>query len=142
MVQMRITATGNLQCSAVHGPSGTVMNTDAPVDVGGKATSFSPTDLVGVALATCILTTMGLVANKLGLDLTGATATAEKIMTTEKPRRIQSLDIIINLPINPDQETRTRLEQAAHSCPVHHSLHPDVAKNIMIRWDNALTVDI
>jgi putative redox protein len=136
MVQMTITATNNLQCSAVHGPSGTVITTDAPSDVGGNASAFSPTDLVGVALVTCILTTMGLVANKLGLDLTGATGSVEKIMGTEKPRRIRQLDVVLNIPLNPGEAVRERLEHAAHSCPVHHSLHPDIVKNVTIHWGN------
>ena len=45
MVTITIEYEGYLHCRAVHGPSGTVLNTDAPADNHGKAESFSPTDL-------------------------------------------------------------------------------------------------
>lgn len=134
MVNMSVRALSNLHCEAIHEPSGVKIETDAPKDVGGEASSFSPTDLVGVALATCILTTMGLVANKMNLDLTGSTAFVDKIMRTEKPRRIQKLAVTLNIPVNPDAAAREKLEHAAHSCPVHHSLHPEIEKDIAINW--------
>jgi putative redox protein len=134
MVTMTATAASNLQCIAVHTPSGVVLKTDAPIDVGGEASSFSPTDLVSVGLLTCILTTMGLVANKIGVDLTGATGSVEKIMTETKPRRIAKLVTHLTLPVVVNDEQREKLEHAAHHCPVHHSLHPDIAKEIVFSW--------
>lgn len=105
-----------------------------PQDVGGDAASFSPTDLVGTALLTCILTTMGLVATRLGLDLSGTTGSVEKIMTDTKPRRIASLLTILDLPLAVDDTQREKLEHAAHHCPVHHSLHPEIKAEIVFNW--------
>lgn len=59
MVQVDVTYTGDLQCRCVHGPSGQVLLTDAPVDNNGKGENFSPTDLIGTALSTCMFTIMG-----------------------------------------------------------------------------------
>jgi putative redox protein len=134
MVTMTAKSISNLVCEAVHTPSGVVLKTDAPKDVGGEASSFSPTDLVSVGLITCILTTMGLVANKLGVDLTGASGAVEKIMTTTAPRRIEKLVTTLDLPMKVNDEQREKLEHAAHNCPVHHSLHPDIAKEIVFNW--------
>lgn len=134
MVTIVVAAKSNLSYDAEHEPSGVIITTDAPTDVGGDASSFSPTDLVGTALITCILTTMGLVANKLGLDLSGATGTVEKTMTDTKPRRIASLISVLNLPIAPDDVQREKLEHAAHNCPVHHSLHPEINAEIVFNW--------
>jgi len=134
MVKVTVKSITNLTFEAVHEPSAIKLTTDAPLDVGGDAASFSPTDLVGTALITCILTTMGLVANKLGLDLSGATGSVEKIMTDSKPRRIASLVTVLDLPLAVDQGQREKLEHAAHNCPVHHSLHPDISAEIIFNW--------
>ena len=134
MVTMTAKAISNLTCEALHEPSGTILKTDAPKDVGGAAGSFSPTDLVSVGLLTCILTTMGLVANKLGISLKGAGGSVEKTMTDSKPRRIATLVTTLNLPIAVTEEQREKLEHAAHNCPVHHSLHPDISAEIIFNW--------
>lgn len=127
-VEIRAIYEGSLRCVATHGPSGSTLATDAPLDNGGRGADFSPTDLVATALANCVLTTMGLVAQRHGIDLSGATATVVKEMTQQPVRRIASLATEISIPASavPAGEHRTRLEAAARHCPVHASLHPDV----------------
>ena len=130
MIKIIANSNSNLFCEAKHEPSGITLKTDAPKDVGGNASSFSPTDLVGTALLTCIMTTMGLVANKLEIDLTGMNGSVEKNMTATKPRRIEKLTVTLDIPV-PYHE---KLEHAAHNCPVHHSLHPDTIMDIQLNW--------
>ncbi len=125
---------GGLHCAISHTPSGAVIGTDAPVDNMGKGESFSPTDLVGAALGGCILTTMGIVADRLGATLDGATAHVEKSMAADTPRRIAQLAVRITVPGSVAEDHRIRLEKAAHACPVHHSLHPDIAIPISFDW--------
>ena len=92
----------------------------------GRGESFSPTDLVATALGTCILTILGILAQRRGLDLSGATFSVEKHMATEPVRRIGRLDVVVNLPAALAPDDRAALERAAFTCPVHRSLHPDV----------------
>lgn len=134
MVVIEMAYNGALSCAAVHGPSGTALVTDAPADNQGRGASFSPTDLVATALGTCILTTMAIVAERHGIELKGAKARVEKLMSSAPPRRIASLAVTLTLPITPSDADRARLEHAAHSCPVHQSLHPDVAQPISFVW--------
>jgi uncharacterized OsmC-like protein len=114
-----------LSCRLAHGPSGTAITTVPPKDNGGDGSSFSPTDLVGAALASCALSTMALVAQREGLSWGDAGARVEKRMTPP-PRRIGELVLVIEMPRGVRPEHRARLEEAAHSCPVARSLHPDV----------------
>ena len=125
---------GALQCHATHGPSGYITAMDAPTAVGGLARSFSPTDLLGVALGGCMAITMGLVAKKYDLDLTGMALSVEKVMSETKPRRIVALNSVVSVPLPHNHPQREALEHAAHNCPVHQSLHPDIAKNIIFVW--------
>lgn len=134
MVSIQMKYEGELHCKAVHGPSGTEMSTDAPKDNQGRGESFSPTDLVATALGTCILTTMGILARTLEIDMAGATATVEKEMTSAPPRRIERLTVKIQMPAGISEENRVKLERAAHACPVHKSLHPDVELPISFTW--------
>jgi uncharacterized OsmC-like protein len=134
MVKISSTYEGGLRCCATHGPSGTVIVTDAPVDNHGKGESFSPTDLVATALGTCIMTTMAIVAERRGVVLDGMTAETEKVMTTSPPRRIASLKTRITIPLPADHEARSALEHAAHACPVHKSLHPDIDATLEFVW--------
>ena len=134
MVAIQIEYQGDFHCKAVHGPSGTELTTDAPKDNQGRGESFSPTDLVATALGTCMLSVMGIAARTLNLDITGATATVEKEMTAAPPRRIQSLTVKIHVPQSHSSENKQKLERAAHTCPVHKSLHPDIQTPIEFVW--------
>jgi putative redox protein len=134
MVAIQVEYQGDLHCKALHGPSRAELNTDAPTDNQGRGESFSPTDLVATALGTCILTVMGILARTLNLDIAGATATVEKEMTSTAPRRIQSLTVRIHVPRALSAENRQKLERAAHTCPVHKSLHPDIQTPIAFTW--------
>jgi putative redox protein len=134
MVTIRTEYQGELRCKAVHGPSQTELNTDAPVDNQGRGESFSPTDLVATALGTCMLTVMGILARTLKIDIAGATATVEKGMSSTAPRRIQSLKVKIHVPQALSAENKEKLERAAHTCPVHKSLHPDIESPIEFTW--------
>lgn len=125
---------GGLRCVAQHGPSGSTLSTDAPRDNLGLGESFSPTDLVATALGTCIATTMAIVAKRKGYDLPGITADVEKHMSDDAPRRIAKVVCRLRVPLPPDHPDRAVLEAAAHGCPVHRSLHPDVVKEIFIEW--------
>lgn len=129
-MSVRITAvySGQLRVDATHGPSGTALHTDAPLDNGGRGTSFSPTDLVATALGTCVLTILGLFADRHDLTLDGATIEVTKEMVTRPVRRIGSLRTVVTIPAGAVEtpELRKRLEAAAHRCPVHQSLHADI----------------
>jgi uncharacterized OsmC-like protein len=107
-----------------HEPSGTKIITDAPKDNGGEGTAFSPTDLVGAALGSCVLTTMVLFAERHNILLNGAHFKVEKIMGSD-PRRIAELVLKVHLPKQLEATDRQKLERAGMTCPVHKSLHPD-----------------
>lgn len=126
MVKSTAIYKGDLNCEATHGPTGTKIETDAPTDNKGKGQAFSPTDLVGTALATCILTTMAIVAERDGVEFKDAKVDVEKEMTDIPKRRIGEIRLKITLPASIPQSYRNKIEHIAHACPVHRSLHPDL----------------
>jgi len=133
MVHIDITYEGGLRTRAVHGPSGTVLITDPPLDNQGQGESFSPTDLVATGLGTCMLTIMGIVAERHGWPMAGASARVVKKMAAD-PRRIAELEVVIRVPGGHDERARTTLERAAHGCPVHTTLDGKVAMPVRFEW--------
>jgi uncharacterized OsmC-like protein len=87
-VRIEVQYEGELHTSARHGPSGAVLETDAPKDNEGKGESFSPTDLLATALGTCMLTVMGILARRKGWELKGARVSVDKDMVADPVRRV------------------------------------------------------
>ena len=124
---------GELRTSSMHLQSGTEILTDAPTDNKGKGEAFSPTDMVTNSLATCMITIMAIKAREMDLELKGTTAEVTKIMAAE-PRRIAAIHINFEMNLVADDKTKIILERAAMTCPVYHSLHPDIEKGITFNW--------
>ena len=134
MVTITASYEGGLRCSSTHVPSGKTLITDAPVDNHGKGESFSPTDLVATAVATCMMTVMGIAAERHSIDLKGATVTIGKEMSDDTPRRIVSLRSVMTIPLPSDHPQRVLLEAAAKACPVKQSLSPEIDSAVEFRW--------
>lgn len=134
MTEVHIRYLGDLHTEATHGPSGAKFVTDAPVDNQGKGEAFSPTDLVGTALGTCVLTIMGILAKRHDWDLSGTTVKVTKEMITAPVRRIGKLTVEIHIPQDLPAAARSALEAGAHTCPVHKSLHPDIEAPLLFRY--------
>ena len=137
-VEIDIVYEGQLRCTATHGPSGATLATDAPLDNHGKGESFSPTDLVATALGSCVMTIMGIVAERNQIDLTGMRIHVSKEMIQQPIRRIGRLPVTVTVPADKATKIsaaeRTKLETAARHCPVHQSLHPDIDSPIEFVW--------
>lgn len=136
VVKTAATYTGDLKCTAVHVQSRSSLSTAAPVDNQGDGSSFSPTDLVGVSLATCMLTTMAMAARRDDVDLEGASIEVEKQMSPDLPRRIARLRCAIRLPATVPADAVDKLRRVAEGCPVHRSLHPDVNVELTVETPN------
>lgn len=135
MPTIKISYEGQLRTQAVHVQSKTQLITDAPTDNQGKGESFSPTDLVATGLGSCMLTIMGIVAERHGWDLSRASLSVNKVMASEPVRRIARLEVEIRLPGEFDARARTALEKAALSCPVHATLGASVEMPVAFHWD-------
>ncbi|MES2648543.1 MAG: OsmC family protein [Bacteroidota bacterium] len=126
---------GALRCNAVHEQSSTSIETDAPTDNRGKGERFSPTDLTCTSLGTCILTTMAIKATDMGIELAGASASVQKYMSKEPPRRIIRIDVQVKFPVlNISEKEKEVLEATGRACPVARSLHPELEQQISYAW--------
>ena len=136
MVKIDITYEGDLHCRLVHGPSGDEIQTDAPVDNMGKGQVFSPTDLLAASLGSCMMTIMGIAAKRQGIELKGTTIHVEKEMVTAPVRMVGKITVVFTMCKGIPKDKREILERAAHACPVHKSLHPDVQAPITFNYSD------
>jgi len=125
-----------LRCSAKHGLSEAIIETDAPIDNHGRGEAFSPTDLCASSLGVCMLTILGIVAKDHEVDIGDVRGRVIKEMSSDLPRRIAKITVEIEVPLPADYPKRELIEQAAMSCPVHFSLHPDIQKEVSWKWIN------
>lgn len=126
---------GNLRTESVHLQSGNKIITDAPTDNHGKGEAFSPTDLVANALGNCMMTVMGIYAQREHIDLTGTKISVTKVMA-ENPRRIAEIHVQFDFPVHIALTAHQReiLERTARTCPVSNSLHLDVKQIITFNF--------
>ena len=126
---------GSLRCEATHLQSGSMIETDAPTDNKGKGERFSPTDMLCVSLATCIVTTMGIKGADMDIDLTNTSVEVTKHMLPD-PRRVAKIEVKLNMPpaLQLDEKDKAILERVGNNCPVTKSLHPDMQVEIQYNW--------
>lgn len=131
MTETVVVYEGGLRCRAQHPKSGEVVLTDAPADNHGLGQGFSPSELLSVSLGSCVLSIMGIAARSMDLEIVGATASVTKVMSNA-PRRISSISVDVRIPGSFDSRQRSKLEAAAHACPVHAVLGIDAP--IVLNW--------
>ena len=126
---------GELRTEAEHLHSHSKIETDAPLDNQGKAERFSPTDLMATSLGSCMLTIMGIKARDMQLDLEGVKIEIQKHMKSD-PRRVGAIDVTFHFPshLQLDEKQRTILKNAAITCPVAKSIHPEIEQNVVFNW--------
>jgi putative redox protein len=126
---------GDQRTVCSHLRSGTQIETDAPTDNKGKGERFSPSDLVATALASCMLTIMGMRAGEMEVELKDVKVEVEKLMKTD-PRRIGGINLTFHFPadLTLTERQQTILQKAADTCPVIYSINPDIKVNVNYNW--------
>jgi len=135
MEKLTVVYQGDLRSQATHERSGATLITDAPVDNQGQGQSFSPTDLLCTAAASCMLTIMGIAAKTHGFNIDGVRVDVQKEMSAN-PRRVGAIHLNVDLRGHEyTPKERRIIEASANACPVMLSLHPDVTKDIRFIYE-------
>lgn len=124
---------GGLRTEAIHVQSGNKLITDAPTDNQGRGEAFSPTDLLSASLGSCMLTIMGILARNHNFNIDNTKCSITKIMA-QNPRRVGEIQISFMFPEQYSEKEQKMLENAALTCPVLESLHPDLIKTVNFGW--------
>ncbi|MBS1542254.1 MAG: OsmC family protein [Bacteroidetes bacterium] len=134
MASMQGDYLGSLRTRDLHLLSGNTLVTDAPPDNNGKGEAFSPTDLVCAALSSCMMTLMGMVAERENIDLNGLHSDITKVMASN-PRRISEIHIAFTHPsLKATDVQKQKLMNAALTCPVAKSLSEHIQQKIIFNF--------
>jgi putative redox protein len=134
MITIKSSYLGNLRTKDIHLKSGETIITDAPTDNNGKGEAFSPTDLTSASLCSCMMTIMGIKANKMNVILEGLEADVTKFMA-DNPRKISKIQIDFRMEYtDASAEQLEFLKKSALSCPVALSLHPEIEQKITFQF--------
>lgn len=134
MITAEITYLGDLRTQAKHQLSSNLVITDAPLDNQGKGEAFSPTDLMSTSLGCCMLTIIGIAAKTHEFDIDGTIVQITKIMQAH-PRKVAEIKVDFKLPANHySEKQKSIIENAARTCPVALSLHPDVIQTLTFSY--------
>lgn len=126
---------GQLRTESVHTRSGARIITDAPPDNHGKGEAFSPTDLLATSLGVCMITIIGINAEKNGWSIEGAEWKITKIMA-DNPRKVAEIVVDLVFPGGYTDQQKRLIEHVTRNCPVALSLHPDLKQTIHITYQN------
>lgn len=134
MKTSKIVYTGSLRTEATHLKSGKQFITDAPTDNNGKGDAFSPTDLLATSLGCCMITIMGIIAERHQVNIDGTTAEITKVMESN-PRRVGEVIVELYMPKRTySDKEKELLEHAARTCPVAKSLSPDLKQTVIFHY--------
>ncbi|QSE97890.1 OsmC family protein [Fulvivirga lutea] len=134
MAQMKVSYLGSLRTEGTHIKSGNKIITDAPTDNNGKGEAYSPTDLLCSSLCSCMMTLMGIYANKESVSLEGLSADITKVMAAN-PRKVKEVIINFTIPeLKASKEQIEGLKHAALTCPVSLSLSEELKQTISFNF--------
>ncbi len=134
METIRAAYKGQLRTEAMHVQSSKSLITDAPLDNQGRGEAFSPTDLLATALGSCMLTIMGIAGREHGFSIEGTRTSITKIMAAN-PRRVAEVRIELFFPPGDYCEKHKKIiRQAAETCPVALSLHPELRQTVIFNF--------
>ncbi len=124
-----------LRTLSTHIKSGTSIITDAPTDNHGKGKTFSPTDLLSSSLVSCVMTIIGIVADRNGIEIVSMAADVSKEMASN-PRRVAKVNADIEVTLKgADEDSAEKLRRIGLGCPVARSLANDLIQNIQINFN-------
>ena len=108
--------------------------TDAPTDNHGRGEAFSPTDLLSSSLVSCIMTIIGIAAERDGIEIFSMKADVSKEMASN-PRMVAAVKAIINVDIKGSKDDAERLKRMGLTCPVGRSLSKEVVQDIQFNFN-------
>jgi putative redox protein len=132
MSKVTTTYDGAQHCVARKDPGGKSVAMDCPYT--GKGEELSPTNMVESALAACMLLSMGTLAMRSKIDLSGTKVEVAIGMREGAKMRFGSIDVTVAMPPGLSETDRKKLERAAEACPIKHSFAEDVPVNVTYNY--------
>jgi putative redox protein len=95
---------------------------DQPVEDGGADSAPTPTELFVAGLASCVAFYAGRFLRRHGLPEKGLRVDAGFAMATDRPARVESIELRVQVPPGIPEERRAALLAVIEHCTVHTSI--------------------
>jgi uncharacterized OsmC-like protein len=123
MNTLQLTYDGKQHATALKEPQHKSVAIDCPFT--GKGEELSPGNLLGISVAGCMLLSMGAVAQRDDMDLSG-TVVDIKLSETNKPfPHVDAVMLDFNIPGDFSATDRQKLERASGLCPIKASFREE-----------------
>ncbi len=132
MKSLKLTYDGDQHATALREPHHNVVSIDCPITARGV--EFSPGNLLGISVAGCMLLSMGAVAQRDKLDLTGTVVDIELTETSEPYPHVDAVNLVFLVPWEFAFTDRLKMERAAEHCPIKHSFGEDTVVTATFRY--------
>lgn len=136
MGTLRLTYDSDQHVTALKMPQHNVVEIDCPFT--GKGDEFSPTSLLGVSLASCMLLSMGAIARRDSLDIRGSVVDVKITGLDKTFPHVDTITVTFDIPHKFSQPDREKLERSAGLCPIMASLDPDISISVKYRYAEAV----
>jgi len=120
---LKLTYDGDQHATASREPQHNFVAIDCPITASGD--EFSPGNLLGISIAGCMLLSMGAVAKRGQLDLSGTVVDIDLTETRTPYPHVDTVTLVFNVPRGFAFTDRLKMERAAELCPIKHSFGKD-----------------
>jgi len=122
---LKITYDGDQHVTALKEPHHNVVAIDCPYT--GRGEEFSPASLLGISLASCMLLSMGAIAQRDHLDLKGTVVDLQLAGMGSNFPHVDAITMVFRIPQDFSRADRDKIERAACICPIMGSIGDDTA---------------
>lgn len=135
MFSLKVSYDGGQHATAVNEPHHNVVAIDCPFT--GKGEEFSPASLLAVSVASCMLLSMGAIAQRDDLDINGTVVDVKiRGMETAFPH-VEAITLAFSVPQSFLESDRMKLERAAELCPVMASIREETEITVTYHYGAA-----
>ena len=132
MSTLRLTYDSDQHVTALKMPEHNVVEIDCPFT--GKGDEFSPASLLGVSLASCMLLSMGAIAQRDQLNLHGTVVNVKITGMDQTFPHVDTIELDFDIPRDFSDRNRKKLEMAAHLCPIMASFRDEITITVNYRY--------
>ena len=132
MHSLKITYDGYQHTTAVKEPGHKTVAIDCPFT--GKGNEFSPASLLGFSLASCMLLSMGAIAQRDQLNLHGTVVNVKITGMDQTFPHVDTIELDFDIPRDFSDRNRKKLEMAAQLCPIMASFRDEITITVNYRY--------
>jgi uncharacterized OsmC-like protein len=121
--------------TATKEPEHKIVSVDCPYT--GTGAEFSPANLLSISLGSCMLLSIGAVAHRAHLDLSGTTVNVQFEEVAEPFPHVAAIHYVVDIPRQLSALNMRRIENATELCPIKANIGDDTEITVKFNYASA-----